>query len=59
MWKGLPLRRVFGNKIVIISLVIVLLLVLVTVTAGENSKLSVVRNIITVPLSPLQKVLLQ
>ncbi len=49
------MRRVFGNKIVIISLVIVLLLVLVTVTAGENSKLSVVRNIITVPLSPLQK----
>lgn len=49
------MRRVFGNKIVIISLVIVLLLVLVTVTAGENSKLSVVRNIITVPLSLLQK----
>lgn len=55
MWKGSTLRRIFGNKIVIISLVVVLVLILVAVTASENSKLNVVRNIITVPLNPLQK----
>lgn len=49
------MRRFFGNKIFIIILVIVFLLILVVFTAGENSKLSVVRNVLTVPLKPLQK----
>lgn len=49
------MRRIFGNKIVIIILVVVMLFVVAAFTAGEDSKLSVVRNVLTVPLSPLQK----
>jgi rod shape-determining protein MreC len=49
------LRRLFGNKLFIISLVLVLLFVLAAVTAGENSKLNVIRNVISVPLKPLQQ----
>lgn len=49
------MRRFFENKVFVIILVVVLLLVIAAFTAGENSKLSVVRNILTVPLNPLQK----
>jgi rod shape-determining protein MreC len=49
------LRRLFENKVFIISLVVVLLFVLAALTAGEDSKLNVVRNILSVPLNPLQK----
>ncbi|HEY8420668.1 MAG TPA: rod shape-determining protein MreC [Thermoclostridium sp.] len=49
------MRRIFGSKIFIISLVMVLLFVLAALTAGENSKANVIRNVLTVPLSPLQK----
>jgi len=48
------LRRLFGNKLFIISLVLVLLFVLAAMTASENSKLNVIRNVISVPLKPLQ-----
>jgi len=53
--KGSTLRRIFGSKIFIISVVIVLLLLLAAFTAPEDSKLGAVRNILTAPLSPLQK----
>jgi rod shape-determining protein MreC len=49
------LRRLFENKVFVISLVIVLLFVLAALTAGEDSKLNAVRNILSVPLNPLQK----
>ncbi|NLM11409.1 MAG: rod shape-determining protein MreC [Clostridiaceae bacterium] len=49
------MRRIFGSKIFIISLVIILVFVLAALTAGEDSRLGVVRNILTVPLNPLQK----
>lgn len=49
------MRRIFGNKIVIISVVVVLMLVLAALSAGEESKLNAVRNIISVPLNQLQK----
>lgn len=49
------MRRIFGNKIFIISLVVILLLVLAALTASENSRAGVVRNVLTAPLSPLQK----
>lgn len=49
------MRRIFGNKVFIISLVVILLLTLAALTAGEDSKLNAVRNILSVPLSPLQK----
>jgi len=49
------LRRIFGNKIFIISLVIILIFVLAALTAGENSRANVVRNVLTAPLNPLQK----
>jgi TatD DNase family protein len=48
------LRRLFGNKLFIISVVLVLLFVLAAMTAGENSRLNVIRNVISVPLKPLQ-----
>lgn len=53
--RGLPLRRIFENKIFVIILIVIVLLIVVAFTAGENSKLSVVRNVLTVPLQPLQK----
>ncbi|AGC67356.1 Rod shape-determining protein MreC [Thermoclostridium stercorarium subsp. stercorarium DSM 8532] len=49
------MRRIFSNKIFIISAVVVLIFVLAALTAGENSRMNVVRNVLTVPLSPLQK----
>lgn len=49
------MRRIFGNKIFIISLVIILIFVLAALTAGENSRANVVRNVLTAPLNPLQK----
>lgn len=49
------MRRIFENKVFVILLVVILMLVLAAFTAGENSKLSVVRNVLTVPLQPLQK----
>lgn len=49
------MRRVFGKKILIVSLVIILVLVLAALTATENSKFNAVRNILSVPLTPLQK----
>lgn len=48
------MRRLFGNKLFIISVVLVLLFVLAAMTAGENSRLNVIRNVISVPLKPLQ-----
>lgn len=49
------MRRIFENKVFVIILTVILMLVLAAFTAGENSKLSVVRNVLTVPLQPLQK----
>lgn len=49
------MRRVFENKVFVIILVVIILLVVVAFTAGENSKLSVVRNVLSVPLQPLQR----
>lgn len=49
------MRKFFENKVVVIILVVIVLLVIVALTASENSKLSVVRNILSVPLKPLQK----
>lgn len=49
------MRRIFENKVFVILLVVILLLVLVVFTAGENSRLGVVRNVLSVPLKPLQK----
>lgn len=49
------MRRIFGSKIVIIILVIIILFVVAAFTAGEDSKLNAVRNVLTVPLNPLQK----
>jgi rod shape-determining protein MreC len=49
------LRRIFENKVFVILLVVILLLVLAAFTAGEDSKLSIVRNVLSVPLKPMQK----
>ena len=49
------MRRLFENKVFVIILVVLLLFVLAALTAGEDSKLNVVRNILSVPLNPLQK----
>lgn len=49
------MRRLFENKVFIISLVVVILFILAALTAGEDSKLNVVRNVLSVPLNPLQK----
>ena len=49
------MRRILASKIYIISVVIILLLLLAAFTAPEDSKLGAVRNILTAPLSPLQK----
>lgn len=49
------MRRIFGKKIVIISFVIIFVLILAALTAGEDSRLNVVRNALSVPLNPLQK----
>jgi rod shape-determining protein MreC len=48
------LRRLFENKVFVIILVVLLLFVLAAFTASEDSKLSVVRNVLTVPLTPMQ-----
>lgn len=53
--RGLPLRRIFRNKIFIVSVVIIFIFVLAALTAGENSRVNAVRNVLTVPLNPLQK----
>ncbi len=49
------MRRLFGNKVFVIVFVVVFLFILAAFTAGEGSKLSVVRNVLSVPLNPLQK----
>jgi rod shape-determining protein MreC len=49
------LRRLFENKVFIISLVVILLFVLAALTANENGKLNVFRNAFSVPLNPLQR----
>lgn len=49
------MRRLFENKVFIISLVVILLFVLAALTANENGKLNVFRNAFSVPLNPLQR----
>jgi len=49
------LRRLFENKVFIISLVVISLFVLAALTAKENGKLNVFRNVFSVPLNPLQR----
>ena len=49
------MRRLFENKVFIISLVVILLFVLAELTANENGKLNVFRNAFSVPLNPLQR----
>lgn len=49
------MRRIFESKVFIISMVVVLLFVLAALTAGESSKFNVVRNVLSVPLNPLQR----
>ncbi len=53
--RGPFLRRLFENKLFVISLIVFFLFMLAALTAGENSRLNVVRNILTVPLKPLQQ----
>ena len=49
------MRRLFENKVFIISLVVISLFVLAALTAKENGKLNVFRNVFSVPLNPLQR----
>lgn len=49
------MRRIFENKVFIIVVVVIFLFILAAFTAGEDSKLNVVRNVLSVPLQPLQK----
>lgn len=49
------MRRLFENKVFIISLVVILLFVLAALTANENGKFNVFRNAFSVPLNPLQR----
>ncbi|MDD4296490.1 MAG: rod shape-determining protein MreC [Ruminiclostridium sp.] len=49
------MRRLFENKVFIISLVVILLFVLAALTANEDGKLNVFRNAFSVPLNPLQR----
>lgn len=49
------MRRIFSNKLIIVSLIIVILLVLVVVSHNETSGVNIVSNIISIPSAPLQK----
>lgn len=49
------MRRLLHSKIFILSLVVVAILALAAVTAGEGSGANSVGNVVSVPLSPLQR----
>lgn len=49
------MRNLFGNKLFLFFLVLVLLIVLLVSTSNPAGGLNVLRNVLRIPLSPLQK----